>query len=118
MNVPKFAVKTGEFMSAGNSSDAIRPKAAPPTKRVAHVLPTVMRMRSHIDLVFSRYVGPISSELGAEEFDRWRDEGEVGPKGLHRYITRLARYIPQDDQRREFMGFASRCIQLLSVARN
>lgn len=74
-------------------------------------------MRDGIDRIFSRYVGPISSELSAEEFDRWRQEGQVGPGGLHRYISRLARYIPQDAPRREFMAQASRCIQEMAVIR-
>lgn len=83
-----------------------------PVKHEHHVLPLVMRMRSHIDQIFSRYVGPISSELSVEEFDRWREEGRVGPSGLHRYISRLARYISEDGPRREFIGHAARCIQI------
>ena len=93
------------------------PQGGTPNKRKVHVLPLVMRMRSNIDRVFSQYVGPISSELGAEEFDRWCEEGQVGPTGLHRYITRLARYISEDDRRREFMRSASRCIQVASATK-
>jgi hypothetical protein len=90
-------------------------KDGSPVKQEHHVLPLVMRMRSSIDQIFSRYVGPISSELSAEEFDRWREEGRVGPSGLHRYISRLAGYIAEDGPRREFIGYASRCIQLLTT---
>jgi hypothetical protein len=99
-------------MEATDKSGVTDSQSEVPNKRRARVLPLVMRMRGDIDQVFSRYVGPISSELGAEEFDRWREEGHVGPSGLHRYITRLARHISDDAQRREFMRFASRCIHV------
>lgn len=104
-------------MGATDESAAMDPRNEVPNKRKTHVLPLVMRMRSNIDQVFSRYVGPISSELGAEEFDRWREEGQVGPSSLHRYITRLARHITDDAQRREFMRLASGCIQVGAVAK-
>jgi hypothetical protein len=77
-----------------------------------------MRIRSNVDQVFSRYVGPISSELGADEFKRWCEDGQVGPSGLHRYIGRLAKYISEDARRREFMRLASRCIQIAAVSGN
>lgn len=88
-------------------------RAAPsPSNREPHVLPPVKRMCAQIDLVFTRYVGPIAAELCLDEFDRWRAEGQLGPGGLHRYISRLARYISDDEPRREFVQQASRCIRL------
>lgn len=81
------------------------------------MLPLVLRMRDGIDQIFSRYVGPIFSELSAEEFDRWREGGQVGPGGLHRYVSRLAQYIPEDASRREFMEYASRCIQAMTMTK-
>lgn len=85
---------------------------AAPGDRQAHVLPPVMRMRAQIDGVFTRYVGPIAAELCHDEFGRWRTEGQLGPGGLHRYITRLARYITEDAPRHEFIKQAARCIRL------
>lgn len=117
MSFSSAPTRRGEPMAAVNEPGATDPQNETPEKRRIHVLPLVMRMRSNIDQVFSRYVGPISSELGAEEFDRWREEGQVGPNGLHRYITRLARHISENAQRREFMRFASRCIQVAAVAK-
>ena len=79
--------------------------------REPHILPLVHRIREQIDQVFARYVGPISSELSQEEFGNWRDEGQVGPRALHRYIARLARYVSQADQREAFINEATKCIQ-------
>jgi len=118
MSFSSVPARRGETMAAGTKSGATDPQNEAPEKRRSHILPLVMRMRSNIDQVFSRYVGPISSELGAEEFDRWREEGQVGPRGLHRYITRLARHISDDAQRREFMRFASNCIQVAAIAKS
>lgn len=92
-------------MAARNRTDAAG-------SRALHVLPPVLRMREQIDGVFTRYVGPIARELCADEFNRWRAEGQLGPGGLHRYIARLARYIETNESRREFMKYASRCIRL------
>lgn len=83
-----------------------------PMNREPHVLPLVLRIREQIDLVFARYVGPISVELSKEEFEQWRAEGQVGPGSLSRYIARLSRYIPQASQRQAFMSEAAKCIQL------
>lgn len=80
--------------------------------REPNVLPLVLRIREQIDLVFTRYVGPISADLSQEEFQQWRAEGQVGPRSLNRYIARLARYIPQAAQRQAFMTDAVKCIQL------
>lgn len=77
-----------------------------------HVLPPVMRMLAQIDDVFTRYVGPIAGELSRDEFQQWRAEGQVGPRGLHRYIARLARYIKKDAERQAFINDASKRIQL------
>lgn len=82
------------------------------------ILPLVLRMRDGIDSIFGRYVGPISVDLSAEEFDKWRREGRVGPRGLHRYVSRLARYIPEEVPRREFIAQALRCVQQLAVPRS
>jgi len=119
MSFSSALAKGGQPMEAAKKTGMTEPSSASakPDKRKIHVLPAVMRMRSNIDQAFSRYVGPISSELGAEEFDRWCEEGQVGPNALHRYITRLARYISEDAQRREFMRLASRCIQVVSIAK-
>ena len=75
--------------------------------RAPRILPLVLRIRDQIDEVFARYVGPISSELGQEEFENWRNEGDVGPRALHRYIARLGRYITQAKQREAFIKEAS-----------
>jgi hypothetical protein len=117
MSFSSALARRGETMAAVDKSGVTDPRNEASDKRRIHILPLVMRMRSNIDQVFSRYVGPISSELGAEEFDRWREEGQVGPRGLHRYITRLARHISDDTQRREFMRFASHCIQVSGIAK-
>jgi hypothetical protein len=106
------------YMSSGKGASSSKdPKRQPSVKHPHRVLPLVIRMRDNIEQIFSRYVGPISAELSAEEFDRWRQEGQVGPTGLHRYISRLAKYIPDDGPRREFMGYASRCIQAMAVVK-
>ncbi len=77
------------------------------------VLPlVVLSIREQIDRVFARYVGPIASEIGREEFDHWRESGQIGPLGLHRYISRLARHIPEENSRRAFMREASECIKM------
>jgi hypothetical protein len=78
----------------------------------SHVLPLVVRIRDQIDQVFVRYVGPIATELGHEEFEHWRTEGQVGPTALHRYISRLARYISDEPSRRKFVGDATKCIHV------
>lgn len=107
----------GRRTSEGSRMSFSKEQESEATPHEPRILPLVMRMRASIDQVFSRYVGPISAELSAEEFDRWRLEGQVGPRALHRYISRLARYIPEDELRRDFMGYAARCIQLLAVAK-
>jgi hypothetical protein len=84
----------------------------PPISREPHILPPVLRMCEHINEVFTRYVGPIATEVAADEFDAWRTAGQVGPNGLQRYIARLARHIPEDGARREFIIAALQCIQL------
>lgn len=76
------------------------------------VMPVVARIRDQIDQVFARYVGPIAAELGREEFEHWRAEGQVGPTALHRYIARLARYVSDEASRRAFINDATRCIQI------
>ena len=76
------------------------------------VLPPVLRMRDQINDVFTRYVGPIATELCRDEFNQWHVEGEVGPTALNRYIARLTRYISDDTSRRAFINEAVRCIQL------
>lgn len=91
---------------------ATKKDPASSNSRQAHVLPPVMRMRALIDDVFTRYVGPIAAELCYDEFSRWRAEGQLGPGGLHRYISRLARYITEDALRHDFIKYASRCIRL------
>lgn len=105
-------------MTAGKGSTSTGGTRGPSSSaKVAHVLPPVMRMREQIDGVFTRYVGPIAAELCSDEFARWRGEGRLGPGGLHRYIARLARYISEDDSRRDFLRHASRCIRLSVVAK-
>ena len=77
----------------------------------------MLRIRDHIDEVFARYVGPICPDLSQDEFERWRAEGQVGPRGLNRYIARLARYIPQVTQRQAFIADAVKCIQVTAQER-
>ncbi len=81
------------------------------------MLPLVLRIRERIDEVFARYVGPISRDLSQDEFERWRAEGQVGPRALSRYIARLARYIPQAMQRQVFIADAAKCIQVTAQER-
>lgn len=78
-----------------------------------HVLPLVLRMRDQIDRVFTRYVGPIATELSREEYEHWRTEGHVGPLALQRYILRLARYLTDETQRRAFIVEAEKCIHVI-----
>lgn len=118
MDSPDSLLEEWGYRSSGNNLPVAKePKDPASADHGPRVLPLVMRMRHGIDQIFSRYVGPISSELSAEEFDRWRAEGQVGPSGLRRYISRLAGYIPEDGPRREFIGYASRCIQVMTVTK-
>ena len=93
---------------ADNAADSSTAGSA----REPNVLPLVQRIRRHIDEVFARYVGPISSDLSEEEFERWRLGGHVGPRALPGYIARLARYVPQAVQRQAFIADALKCIQV------
>lgn len=98
---------------ASNGSFVLKADAqGRPVTREPNILPLVQRIRVEIDDVFARYVGPISGELAHEAFEAWRAEGQVGPGGLPRYIARLARYIPQANQRQAFFMDASKCIQV------
>jgi hypothetical protein len=94
--------------SAGNKADG----QTLSSDREAGVLPLVLRIRERIDEVFARYVGPISSDLSVDEFERWRAQGQVRPRGLSQYIGRLARYIPQVTQRQAFIADAAKCIRV------
>jgi hypothetical protein len=75
-------------------------------------MPPVLRMREKIDGVFLRFVGPIARTLCDEEFERWRQQGQVGPSALRQYIERLSLFIDADLQRRNFVLEAGKCIQL------
>ncbi|HLQ25111.1 MAG TPA: hypothetical protein VK138_04450 [Acidiferrobacterales bacterium] len=76
------------------------------------VLPVVQRMRTQIDEIFLRYVGPIGAELGQEAFPVWVKTGNTGPSELVRYITLLATHIPDPQQRRRFEADAKACIRV------
>jgi hypothetical protein len=76
------------------------------------VLPVVQRMRTEIDEVFRRYVGPIGAELGEEAFPVWVKTGNTGPSELARYITLLAVHIPDSQQRKRFEADAKTCIRV------
>lgn len=88
-----------------------------PITQDPRVRPLVLRIRAPIDQAFTRYVGPIAGELCDDEFKRWRDEGPVGPLALHRYISRLARYISDEALRRSFISEASKCIQIANIGK-
>jgi hypothetical protein len=76
------------------------------------VLPIVQRMRTEIDEIFRRYVGPIGAALGEEAFAVWVKTGNTGPSELARYITLLAAHIPDSQQRKRFETDAKACIRV------
>ena len=80
--------------------------------RDSHVLPVVEKMRTDIDRIFVRYVGPIAPEISNETYAEWTKTGNTGPTGLLRYIHQLSRNILEDDQRAPFFEEARHCIRL------
>ena len=112
-------IREGYQMAATEKSLPVQERSVPTAgERSARILPPVLRMREQIDEVFTRFVGPIATELCLDEFNRWRTEGQIGPGGLHRYISRLARYISDDPSRHEFIKYASRCIRLSAAVKS
>ena len=77
------------------------------------VLPVVQRMRSQIDEIFRRCVGPIGAELGEEAFAVWVKTGnKTRPSELAGYIALLAAHIPDAQQCKQFEADAKACIRV------
>ncbi len=82
-------------------------QSRPPKK----TLPLVERMRSDIDALFIRYVGPIGGAISEDTYQRWLQAGKVGPLGLRKYIVMLSREIPNANQQADFVEKAIRFLK-------
>ena len=71
--------------------------------------PATTQLCMKIDSVFTRYVGPISSDICAEEARHWRQQGQARRATIHRYILRLSKHI-DGDKRRAFITAAYDCL--------
>lgn len=79
------------------------------------VLPVVEKMRSNIDTLYLRFVGPMGDSLATDVFNQWVDvdSGNIGPSGLRRYISMLSNEIPELAKSREFTASAVKLIRLI-----
>jgi hypothetical protein len=82
-------------------------------ERKRKVLPLVMRIRSNIDELFIRFVGPVGDAICEDCFNQWAASGSIGPSGLRRYIDMIAKDIPDPGKSQQFKKMAVSLIRLI-----
>ncbi len=72
--------------------------------------PDVTRVRHIIEDTFSLHAGPIVRELIPGAYSKWLERGHLRVSSLRKYVHLLADYLPDPEQKQEFINEATMCI--------